>query len=41
MMKNAKSKYKEKIIELVTYIEDETILRRIYLIIVTIIGADH
>lgn len=41
MMKNAKSKYKEKIIELVTSIEDETILRRIYLIIVTIIGADH
>lgn len=33
--------YKEKIIELVTSIEDESILRRIYLIIVTIIGADR
>lgn len=33
--------YKEKIIELVNSTEDEFILRRIYLILITMLGADH
>lgn len=39
-MKN-KDEYKNRIIEMITSIEDEFILRRIYLILVTITGADH
>ena len=41
MMKNDKEGYKCKIIELVNSIKEESVLRRIYLIIVTMIGADH
>lgn len=33
--------YKSKIIELVNSIEEESVLRRIYLILITMIGADH
>ena len=41
MMKNDKEEYKGKIIELVNLIKEESVLRRIYLIIITMIGADH
>ena len=41
MMKNDKEEYKGKIIELVNLIKEESVLMRIYLIIITMIGADH
>ena len=41
MMKNDKEGYKCKIIELVNSIKEESVQRRIYLIIITMIGADH
>ena len=41
MMKNDKEEYKGKRIDLVNLIKEESVLRRIYLIIVTMIGADH
>lgn len=41
MMKNDKEEYKGKIIELVNSIKEESVLRRIYLMIITMIGADH
>ena len=41
MMKNDKEGYKCKISELVNLIKEESVLRRIYLIIITMIGADH
>lgn len=33
--------YREKIMEMVNQIEDNSILRRIYLILITITGAGH
>lgn len=40
-MRTEKEKYKKRIIEMVSSIEDEKILRRIFLIIITITRADH
>lgn len=36
-----KEEYKSQIIELVNSIQDESILRRIYLILISMLGADH
>ena len=41
MMKNDKEEYKVKILELENLMKEESVLRRIYLIIITMIGADH
>ena len=41
MMKNDKEEYMGKNIELVNLNKEESVLRRIYLIIITMIGADH
>lgn len=40
-MRKTKEEYKSQIIELVNSIQDESILRRIYLILISMLGADH
>ena len=40
-MKNEMNDCRGKIIELVNSIEDEFVLRRIYLMLITMIGVDH
>lgn len=40
-MRTEKETYKKRIIEMVSSIEDEKILRRIFLIIITIIRANN
>ena len=40
-MKERKEEYKSEIIKMVTEVEDEPVLRRIYLILITMLGADR
>lgn len=40
-MKERKEEYKSEIIKMVTEVEDESVLRRIYLILITMLGADR
>lgn len=40
-MRERKEEYKSEIIKMVTKIEDESVLRRIYLILITMLGADR
>lgn len=40
-MRKTKEEYKSQIIELVNSIQDESTLRRIYLILISMLGADH
>lgn len=40
-MKERKEEYKSEIIKMVNEVEDESVLRRIYLILITMLGADR
>lgn len=40
-MRGRKEEYKSEIIKMVTKVEDESVLRRIYLILITMLGADR